>query len=458
MEEAVVGNWIGLNTIFYNLKTGKTSSDITEVIDFNNFEIDYKGLAAYLDFGYCAFGRTPIKDVRFLLPYQELRFEQGKASVVDGKDNTLDYLSVESNEEDVLGMLEEDLNNWANRQNLPILIPTSGGFDSRLLNVLLKDKTEVHTYTYGTSQDQSASQEVVYAEELGKRLGTKWERIDLGEFNSFQEDWYTLFGSSVAANGTYHMEFFNKIRLIESQQPLPMLSGLIGDAWAGAVSVGEILNADQYNNLGYTHGMNADSKLALNVNYLDLKEELFEKQKPLLQDANYRLITAMRTKMMLLKSLITIPNYYGFQAYSPFVDEKIAMSMLMLPKERRKNRVWQRDFFRSKNVLFEEERFSYTYQNSLNYYALTHFSLAPLNVSVLREVISQPYLDWINRKLMNINFSQRFYQTLLHTPKVKGVMKLLGFKNDLIKAYFAYSTLKPIEKLLEQRNNYGRSL
>lgn len=451
--EIAKGNWVGFDTVFYNEITGKHSLSINEVIDFSNLEIDLEGLAAYLDFGYCVFGRTPVKYVRYLLPHQVLKEIDSKLQIEDSADDTLTYLGKTTHEDDVLDLLSKSLDAWTSSFSEDILVPTSGGFDSRLLNLLVNDKRRIHSYTYGTSQNQGASREVVYARELARRLGTSWQRVDLGSFNAYQADWFSLFGCSVGAVGTYHMEFFDKIRTIEGDNKLKMLSGIIGDAWAGAVKVKPIDSITDYRTLGHTHQMTADSKRAMDTNYDSLIEPLYDKQKTLLEDPKYRIITAMRTKMMLLKSLITIPDYFGFQGYSPFIEEHIALAMLNLPEDRKNNRVWQRDYFKSNNVLFEEEKHTYTYQNSLNYYALTKSKLEPINVEVLREVINLDYLHWINNKLQHINARERIFQTLMHTPKIKGVMKLLGFKNSLIQAYFAYTTLKPIEQLLIKRNN-----
>ncbi|HMR18624.1 MAG TPA: hypothetical protein PKA53_04950 [Sphingobacterium sp.] len=451
--DIVRGHWVGHRTVFYHELTGACGTNINDVIDYGNLELDSLGLAAYLDYGYCVFAHTPVKHVKFLLPHQSLIVLDGKVRVEDQPDSTLALLNQSAHEDDVLSMIEQHVNDWASSFDDDILIPTSGGFDSRLLNVVLKDKERIRAYTYGTSNDQNSSREVVYAQQLSRRLGTVWKRIDLGRFNSYQDDWFALFGCSVGAVGTYHLEFFDKIHKLEGQREMHMLSGIIGDAWAGAVYVKPVNDVKEYKILGHTHQMTANSQQATGVDYRGLVEQVFDKQKDLLQDPKYRILTAMRTKMMLLQSLISVPEYYRYTGYSPFLGENIAMSMLNIPDERRANRVWQRDYFRRHNVLFEEEKHSFTYQNSLNYYALINHEIEPLDVRVLREAIHVEYINWINDQLQHIGRTQRIFQNLMHTPKVKGALKSLGFKNKLMEAYFAYTTLKPIEKLLKKRND-----
>ena len=450
--EVAKGNWVGYQTVFYNLNTGKYSHDINDVIDYANLEIDLEGLAAYLDFGYSVFGHTPVKNVQYLLPNQVLSLSDGKLSISETEDKTIQLLAKETKEDDVLGKISDAVNNWADSFKDDILIPTSGGFDSRLMNVLIRDKSRIHAYTYGTSLNQDESRESVYAGLLSERLGTQWKRIPLGKFNVYMNKWYDQFGPAVAASGTYHMEFYDKIKSLESGNPMHLLSGIIGDAWAGAVKVPLIDSAASYRTLGYTHGMSADSKLAMNVDYTNIVEPIFDKQKDHLKSPDFRIITAMRTKMMMLQYLISVPSKMGYPGYSPFVDEDIALAMLNLPVARKENRAWQRDFFKKNNLLFEEEKHKYTYQNSLNYYALLNEKLDPLDENLLREVLNPEYLQWINQKIMHIGTKEKIFQTLMHTPKVKGVLKLLGAKNELLNAYFAYITIKPIETLLLKRN------
>ncbi|KGE14395.1 hypothetical protein [Sphingobacterium deserti] len=450
--EVAKGNWVGYGTIFYNERTAKYSTSIDEVIDYNRLEIDMQGLSAYLDYGYCVFGHSPVKHVKYLLPNETLHLEDGKLLVKREDDNIIQRIGVRSHEDGVLSMLSDSLNTWSTSFSDDILIPTSGGFDSRLLNVLLKDKSRIRSYTYGTSFNQNLSREAVYAAALSKKIGTHWMRVDLGKFNNYVQDWYEIFGPSVGASGTYHMEFYGAIADMENQRKLHLLSGIIGDAWAGAVDVPPIADPQSYLKLGYTHGMSAESSLATGIDYTSLVEPIFDQQKAHLESPEYRIITAMRTKMMLLQYLIKVPSVYGFPGYSPFLEENIALAMLNLPAERRANRQWQRDFFKSNGVLFEEQQHSYTYQNSLNYYALMHTPLEPLNVAVLKEVIKPAYLKWINDRIATIGKKEKLFQQLMHTPKVKELLKMLGFKNGLLKAYFAYITIKPIEIMLVKRN------
>jgi len=455
MTELAASDWLGFRTIFYNEKTLKYSTKINEVIDYNDIQIHKEGLAAYMDFGYSVFGYTPVMHIKYLLPYQKLYLDNGQFKVTNEEDLTLSKIGHESNENDVLDKFQSHIRTWENTISGDIIIPTSGGFDSRLLNFFVHDKGRIKAFTYGISKKQEDSREAVYAKELCKRLHIDWDRIELGKFNQYEEEWYNQFGPAVAATGTYHIEFYNKIKNRVGADNHHLLSGIIGDAWAGSVNTAPVTDVQEYINLGYTHGMTADARRAIHADYKSIAEPIYERQKNALQDNLFRVVTAMRTKIMLLQYLITVPEQIGFKGYSPFLDEDIAMSMLNLPAERRFQRAWQRDFFRKNNILFEEEKHQFTYQNSLNYSAIINEKLAPLNVKLLSDYIDKKYLNWINSKLSHIGIRERMFQTLMHTPKVKGAMKMMGFKNDLLSAYFAYVTIRPIELLLNNQKGKG---
>src|SRR5690606_24209305 len=191
--------------------------------------------------------------------------------------------------------------------------------------------------------------------------------------------------------------------------------------------------------------MSADSKRAIKPDYRSLVESVWESQKDALKIPEFRIITAMRTKMMMLQYLITVAEKIGYPGYSPFLGENLALSMLRLPQNRRSDRHWQRDYFLRQNLLFAEEKHAFTYQNSLNYIALTNDKLAALRTDRCREPFESAYLEWISRKIQYIGPSERVCQRVVHTPGVKGVIALLGAKHTRIDGYLPDRTVEPIE-------------
>ncbi len=445
-------NWLASKSVFYNEKTLKVSHNINDVIDYDLFEWDAEGLFLYLKFGYVVMGITPIKYVKFLPPNSSITVENNKLTVVTNQDDVADLLYKTTNEHDVLEQLQLSIKNWEKEQTTPILIPTSGGFDSRLLNMMIEDKSRIYSYTYGASKKQDQSREVVHAKLLSEKLGTKWESIKIGNQHCFFSEWNTLYGPSANCSGLYHYEFYHEIHQ-KNQQKMAVLSGIIGDAWAGALNISPVDTKNDLVILGHTHKINANPHFLKLQNDATIENEYWQRNKDLLKDPLYRIVETMRFKLLFLSFLFKVPESFGDTAWSPYLDKNIAIGMLNLPKERRFNRIWQRDFFRSQDVLFEEMNLSYSRVNSVNYLSILAVPLNPLNVSALSEILDKNYLEWINKKLNHISFSQHVYQYLMHAPYIKEGLKIIGFKNTLIEAYYAYITIKPLESLILLRNS-----
>jgi hypothetical protein len=232
-----------------------------------------------------------------------------------------------------------------------------------------------------------------------------------------------------------------------------VLSGIMGDVWAGKVYIGEINHSNQVWKLGYTHGIHADSEQLLFSPKLTQIEKFFEKEKDKMKDERYRIILLVRTKLMLLSLLFRVPELFGMKAWSPFVDKEAVLAMLSLPQDRKDGRKWQVDFFRKNNVYIEDLKLRCTSQNILDYSGLRKVPLKPLNVDKLKELFKKEYIEWINRKLLQVGSMQDLYQKMLTTRYVKEGLKILGMKNDLMSAYHAYLTIYPIEQLLIRRDN-----
>ena len=175
MEILFETDWVNFTRCFYNSRTGRFGTCINDVIDLSNLEIDREGLQDYLDFGYCVFGHTPVKDVHFL-PHssQLLRRDDGSLEVRHLEDKALHCLeSIHWSEDEIWDYLRDIVQRWKASVDGEIVIPTSGGYDSRILNWMVKDKKRIRSFSFGTTSPQSRSFEVIYARELSRRLGTR---------------------------------------------------------------------------------------------------------------------------------------------------------------------------------------------------------------------------------------------------------------------------------------------
>lgn len=454
MPQAYETDWLASSPVFYNEKTGKVSNNINDVIDFDDLEFHPEGFNNYLDFGYSVFEQTPVKNVKFLRHSSRLTTEEAGSIKVEYLDDPAEKWACQiSKEKDVWEHLEAAVQAWEKQVDGEIVIPTSGGFDSRVLNLLINDKSRIRSFTYGVSNPQSASYEVVHAKKLSELLGTKWEQVELGGFHQHFDDWDRLYGPATHAHGMYTIEFFKKIKG-GFAGALPLLSGIIGDAWAGGKKFEPIDTISSLYKLGLTHGMHADSHYSLLNSKPDQREFYFECVKDKIKDPFWVTVESMRFKFLLLSYLLRVPESLGFLPWSPFLDINIALSMLTISPKRRNGRAWQVEYFRKKNVYFENQHLKVNTENSLNFDATRAYPPAPLDISLMREVMQPGYVKWINNIIREMPLPNPVLKSVLNIRKVGGILRRAGFRsrNVFLEAYCAYLTLKPIENLLKRRN------
>ncbi len=450
-------DWLASNPVFYNEKTGRASRNINDVIDWTRLELHPEGVNNYLDFGYSILEQTPVRDVRFLRHSSRLWVdEEGGLSAEYLDDPVERWMDYRLSEEDIFDLIRERVRKWEHSVQGEIVIPTSSGYDSRLLNWSVEDKSRIRSFSYGISDNQSRSDEVVYARRLSEILGTRWEQIPLGDFHRYLDDWDRLFGVSTHAHGMYHFEFYRKI-LPTVGGGNPFLSGIIGDAWAGSVNIPLLENQADVCQLAYAHGLQADSAQSQFTVDRPLLADYWETQRGRLEDARLRVVEAMRFKIILLCYLINVPNQFGFQCWTPFLDVDLCMAMLNLPPERRRGRLWQKEFFRRVGLDLEAMKLRAKRQNTLDLQALKRIPVRPLDVNLLGEVIRSDYVAGINETLANQSpdWKGRVLNTLLYVPKVGGALRLLGLKDipdPRTGAYNAYLVLLPLENLLRRRD------
>lgn len=442
-------DWLASKPVFYNKQTLKISHNINDVIDWNNVEFHAEGLYNYLLFGYSVMEQTPIKNVKFLPPNTEISIKDNKIKVIQHVDECINLINgLETTEEDVIDQLKQSINNWATNKK-EIIVPTSGGYDSRLLNALVTDKSKLYAFSYGASARHPESVKASY---VCQKLGIKWSYIELGEFHQYINDWDNLFGSSTHAHGMYQIEFYQKIKDM-GYQDLPVLSGIVGDVWAGSIQIDSINSINDIKKLGYTHGLNADpTQLLLRTDH-DITHAYIKEKQYILKNPLMRIIETIRFKMMLLNYLINVPSKMGFQPWSPFLDVNIALSMLKLPTNRRNGRLWQKDFFEKLGLNAEHARLKTSRKGHINLKALRKSPLPPLDIKALSSIINPQYIQWINHTLeYAYTWWGYTYDDLMFTPYIKEIMKKCGFKDTRMQAYFAYLTLKPIEKLIKNKS------
>jgi len=442
-------DWLASTPVFYNLKSGRASNNINNVIPLGS-EASFhpEGLHNFLEYGYSVFGQTSIDNVRFLSPSSRLyRDHNGQLTSEQLQDPFEKYCDYRLSEVDIIELIRERVQKW--ESSLPadqeIVLPLSGGYDSRLLLWCLHDKSRVRSYTYGLSQIQKNSTEIVHAQRLSEIFSCQWQHIPLGNYHQYFKDWDDLFGISTHAHGMYQLEFYSKIREKLKKENYALLSGIIGDVWAGTVPFHSMKKPIDLVKLAYNHGLHANPEKIKMKHEYQLRNDFWLNNSHKLQDHSYQTVTAMRFKLILLNYLMKLPQIFKFKPWSPFLDIDIAMAMLNLPKKRRANRRWQTDFFAKVGLDLENHDLKSSSTNNLNQQAIIKMPPAPLDVKKLSFLFDRDYIEWINSKF---NYKPSFKTSLLKIPKIGGVLRRIGVKDEGVEAYFAYLCLKPLENHL----------
>jgi hypothetical protein len=444
-------DWLGTEPCFYHERTGAVSNRIHDVIDYRALEIDPDGLRDYLDFGYCALGHTPVRHVRLLPPCTRLvKTTDGRLEEQSLPDPIDDWRGRQTSVTEVIERIRTAIQQWEAAQSGDIVLPLSGGYDSRLLAALVATPARLRGFTYGVSRDQEASREVRRARRVAEQLGFRWERVPLGDFHDRIPAWESRFGISTHAHGMYHLEFFEAVARRTSGRSL--LSGAVGDPWAGSIPPQPARTPDDLPELGLSRGLNAASvptRLRTDGRY---REAFWQRKRERLQEPTFQVVETFRLKMTLLSYLLTVPRELGFRPWSPFLESDIAGAMLALPAAERRHRAWQRTFFASRGLDVDRTAGG-SAENNLDLFALQQHPPKPLDLALLRELFREADLERINRlalsaprRIRAMSFAQGF-------PVGQRVARLLRLPNPHQSAYSAYLTLKPLEFLLHRRNH-----
>jgi hypothetical protein len=444
-------NWLGTNSVFYNLETGAIGNRINDVIQGDSASLDNDGFVNYLNYGFSVFGTTPIKNVQFTLPNTKLiKTQTGKLELEQMPDPTLGYLGKSAQETKVLGKIESwmtEFHSTCRAESRDIILPLSGGLDSRILAYFSRASNNVHTFSYGTTINQSRCKEVKIGEAVAKKASLNWEHIELGKFHNYLAEVNQVYGPTTHAHSMYHFEFYSKIKQrLPKPQNSTVLSGIFGDVWAGSWNFENISNPSSLRKLAVTHGMKASRLLIDPDNEATPQEELFfEKNKDLLRDPLFRIIAAARFKAILLRHLVDTPAALGFQTASPFLDLELAIGMLTLDPNRRVNRQWQVDFLQSVLPINNKTEIKAQTLNVSDMYGTFKVKLPKLSATKKTPFQIRKILENNPSKGLKITRLKFLFNVYLNIPFLSRVRQKMRFRNiSFLERYSDYMLMYPV--------------
>lgn len=444
-------DWLGSKPIFYNKLSGKVSYNINDVIDHANFEWDPEGLRNYLQCGFSFLGRTAIKNVEYLTHSATLdRSADGAINITQHDDVALSKLGRGYTEDAIWDLMAATIQKAEHDIKGTIVVPTSGGFDSRLINYFIEDKKRIKAYTYNNAEENNVSYNVVYAQAFCEKFGIDWQKVEVDDMLKYIDDWYEMYGPFTQLHGM-HQFTFNKVIRQQVTGDAGMISGLIGDAWAGSIKYQPIERPEDLHTLSLSRGAFVDPDLCVLPDLKDQRIAFFEKHKEKLKDPRYRIVESMRTKLVLLNYLIRVPEQFGMEGYAPFLDPELSLAMLHLPDERREKRIWQKEFMQKHDIFINELALKASDKNVLFYRVMHDFQLKPLDPNLLKEIIDPNYVEHINKNILNSPWSRLRNKAKIYFMDKPYIWRYTNGRR-VLDAYLGYLILYPMQELIIRRN------
>ena len=135
--------------------------------------------------------------------------------------------------------------------------------------------------------------------------------------------------------------------------------------------------------------------------------------------------------------------------WTPFLNFEIVKTTLNLSDEKRKNRVWQKDFFRNVSLNLEDMNLKSVKSNKLDYEIAKNATLESIDVGLMKKYVDENRLVDINNILSELSTYEAIQNQLLYVPKIGGILRRLGLKNEYLNALHEYYVIKAIEKGLK---------
>ena len=446
----VENDWLGSIPIFYN-KEKLIISTLSNKTNFDN-KIDYKGLCDFSLYSYSVFENTPFTNTKYLRFYSKLIVCSNQIQI-EYKNDPVKSINnkTQTDTNNLIDEIKNYINSVEDTYSSKVLIPTSGGYDSRLLNALAKNKQNCYSYTYGVTNKRTDCYEVVYAKEVCKRLNINWKEIKIDKHCSYHNVCNKIFGFSSFNISNYHIDFFKKIKQ-DNNSDFILLSGIIGDLWAGNLNKIEINTFTDFRNFTYNHKIEINKKFLLQNENSDEMLQYFKNYKYLFNNDIYQPIYIARQKILFLSFLTILPEYFGIPTFTPYLNFNIAKKGLLLSKQNKTNRVWQKEFFKENNLLVEEYNLNYKRHNRLHYMVYKNKHKFEFDYNILNEIFDENKLKEIISELSSKNIFSKIMFYLTTKRYLKEVLRrIFKIENKFNKNFYNYMGIKTIELSLKNK-------
>lgn len=436
---SIENDWLGSIPVFYSESELVVSTLLPKVAEAAGTTASHSGIAVFLRFGYSAFGSTIYRGIRALRFYSKIEVSfQNRTKYFHIQEKQDPALAIEPNSidfDEVSEYLDAEFMDCVPSAGSTIILPLSGGFDSRILGRKLTN-FDTRTFTYHLTKDPAQCSETIFAGLSARKFGFSHEVVTLSDYFDLYEQWVQLYGASTHLHGMYQIQFYDYISsAMKSEFGIGkeqcIVSGILGDVWAGTVPARSIYSSEELDLLSFSHGVCIKSS-QVKVDGSEVLSGYYESNFETLSKPHLFPISTARAKLVLLSYLLTTPEYFGFKTKSPFLDYEVVSKMIALSQSLRKSRKWQVRYLRSRGLYFEDHHSKVRRNNDAEDFAFKKAkSLKPLEIDVLddyvradvllennKRIFNPSVLNWMLRSLQEWVLPEIFFRKVFNVKKV----------------------------------------
>jgi asparagine synthase (glutamine-hydrolysing) len=325
---------------------------------------------------FMAFGVTPgsttlLKNIRVMRPGESLSIHHGTHKITSSRQEIPESRMKKTETQTLAGLIRRRFASWMEHfGDRKILLPLTGGYDSRLLACLLKESgfTRVITATWGREGNSDGMRASVVAARLGFRhLFIPYTNHLIG---NFPEDEQFLDYASYAGHYTsmpFLQDYFAIRELIktgEIDKETIVIPGHPGDFIRGShhyqgLQTATQIQIAQHIMMQFSNSLPLDKTNTQEVQ-LQISEQLFDKR--LSGRQNFDRWDFEERQCKLIANSSAVYSYFGLQCVTPLFDKELTGFMLSLPfRERLSGRLYfdtlEKEFFRKFEVQYGTQRY-----------------------------------------------------------------------------------------------------
>ncbi len=359
--------------IFFTKKNGDTliSNNIEKLLgEHASVYPEKKAVDVFLRTGYTINNYSLVKDIFIIEPAEIIRFHNNvwekQSYLSHPKPKNIADVDIEENATQLKKLLHQIFKRLFNALGTrPIVIPLSGGYDSRLIAYMAKmyHKGSIQTYTYGVKNNC----ELDNAKRVAEILGLKWIFIEynkelIEDFTSC-ETFKSYYPYASNYSSLFWLQDYFAVKKLKDDKIIPdnsvFIPGLSGDNIAGVHlskkrvflhSTAFQIFSDNFTFINSSKNQKASIVSEIEKNYNHGVDDNWE--------TLYKWNVFNRQAKFVANSA-RVYNFFGYDFYIPFWDNEFLFFFLKLPFELRAFKKLYNDvveqIFKDENLLFEKE-------------------------------------------------------------------------------------------------------